>query len=420
MNHPFSQEHLNILTSTCVMLIQAPDPSSLNQQYTANNYTPSVAINKYVATATELTSFSLNILRNGSLNASEDINASLNRLLRFMIDNAKGTLTYYIDKTRSLFFQEVDDAINSKTNIITIMMIVDPIVILILLMLFIPFILRVQTNLLRIYLHLCQFKDTDIRKWLEECNNSANHIKASITKMKKIYEAESFEVVIKTEEEKKTQENNAASKKLDEKVDSSPSKETPQEGINMTTDKSTEGALIKHTGEEDETAAMVASKEDIVSERKQKMFSRMTKEKTKEYLILLLGFTIYIGIFKTADALVFSSLCSDSSSQSYYFRLLIDREKYDAMGMFFFREELLENKIENFFDCINTNLILDPDATEFYVDSAFSSEMEYSQMRAMLTGSLSSLKDFLNLIDTPSFCSTIFTGTNITSITSFN
>lgn len=365
MKHPFSQEHISILQSSCVMLTQLPDPSSVNKEITTNYYTPSVAINKYVAAATELNSYNLDTLRWGYVNSSSNTNASLTRLLNFMTINGKGTLTYYIDKTRTLFFKEVDDAFSSKSNIITITLIVDPVVILILLIMFIPFIFKVQSNLLKIYLHLCQFKDVDIRKWLEECNNSAIYIKASITRMKKIYEAQTFEVTIvtKEQEEKKVEDNKKPAQNAQEENKESAATGKDEnlkshDGIANTTEKTTEGALLKSQGDDEDTAAIIKSKEDVVSERKQKMFSRMTKEKTKDYLFSLLGFTIYIGIFKTADALVFANLCSDTNSRTYFYRLLIDREKNDAMAMFFFREELLENKLQTYFECIINYLLI--------------------------------------------------------------
>lgn len=349
MNHPFSAEHLEILQSQCVTLVEDPDTTSINKQKTYTNYTLVVAINQYIATATELQSINLNLIRNGISNASAIDSATIERMMDFMTVNGKGSLIYYTDLTEQLFTQEVNNALDSKKNVITITLIVDPIIILILLMLFIPFIFKVQANLLKIYMHLCQFKDVDIKKWLEQCNDSASDIKASTVKMKKIYESESFEIIINRDAEKEKAEDKSEKPSKKESIVDGKEEKPDQDLTQNSTMKSTESPLANAVSEE--SMAMNQSKEEAVTDRKEKMFSRMTKDKTKTYLLSLLAFTIYIGIFKTADALVFSDLCTQSDNRAYYFLTVVNREKYHAMGRFFFREELLSNSPQTYSNC---------------------------------------------------------------------
>ena len=305
MNHPFSAEHLNILQSQCVTLEVMADYTSIQHQNTYTNYTPAVAINNYVAIATTLQSINLDAFRYGVNFTNIQLTENIEQLMFYMIQNGKGTLLYYIDLTQQLFFQEVSNALSSKIYTITIILIVDPIIIIALLMLFIPFILKVQSNLLKIYVHLCQFKNADLKNWLEQCNNSAADIKTSTAKLKKIYDSENFEVTTVAEiEEKKNQEKEIKEEKKGSCIEAV--EETPDNKQNITTLKSTESPFNTHIP--DETQELIQKNETAVSERKEKMFSKMTKDKTKAYLFSLLIFTIFIGIFRTADALVFSDL----------------------------------------------------------------------------------------------------------------
>lgn len=348
MNTYFSSSQEAILLSPCVMIVEKPSTTSITGQSTNTNYSLSVAINKYVAEATQLQSYSVNDIKNGLQNST--LYSSIDRLMSFMTDNGKGTLAYYADSYLQMFLQAALDSQDYDAKVITILLIVDPIVIVLLLILFIPFIFHVQTNLLKIYTHLCQFKDVDIHSWVEQCDSSSNDIKASITRMKKIFAAESFEIVILRDEDKKN-----INKKCEEKPVAKHGKEEEignQDTNQNTTLKSTESPLTKQSNDDEERLAMVQSKEEAVAERKQTMFYRMTKEKTKEYLILLLIFSIYIGIFRAADALVFSDAISQANSRRDYFNTIFSREKSHAMSMFFFREELLANNIQSYFDCI--------------------------------------------------------------------
>eukprot|EP01022_Parablepharisma_sp_SALTPOND_P008802 TRINITY_DN1369_c0_g1_i1.p1 TRINITY_DN1369_c0_g1~~TRINITY_DN1369_c0_g1_i1.p1 ORF type:complete len:1592 (-),score=178.13 TRINITY_DN1369_c0_g1_i1:522-5297(-) len=418
MRHPFSAEHKQILQSQWIRFVEKPDPSSVTNTSATMNYTLPVAITQYVAKATELKQYNLTKVKLGADNTDKAFGNALDRLASFMIDNAKGTLTYYADKTKELFFSEFNNEIESKTRVITIALIVDPIVIILLMILFIPFILKVQSNLLKIYLHLCQFKDSDIRKWLEICNNSSSDIKSSITRIRKIYGNTSFEVILNNNKEADNEPKANVKVKDTKAVHDEEQKQT---SIVTTTQNQTETPLVKQseTGEE-ATDELIKSKEDVLSERKQKMFSQMTKEKTKAYLLYLLFFALYIGIFRTADGIVFSNLYDQTDTRLYLLRMISMREHNDIRSMFYLREELRLNQLIPFFESILLFSILIKlvnDAAGYYTDSAFESEMEYSKARAMLTGPLTPLREYLSRIDFDLVCEYVFTDKqNIDSI----
>ena len=353
MKHPFSAEHKAILQAPLIQFVEKPDPSSVTNVSSTMNYTLTVAITQYVAKATELKSFSTTEIKNKFAGQPEKVMNAFDRLMNFMIDNGKGSLTYYADKAKELFFKEFESEISSKSKVIIIALIIDPIVIIILMVLFIPFILKVQSNLLKIYLHLCQFKDSDIRNWLEICNNSSSDIKSSITRIRKIYGATIFEVNLTKEGQQENQEAEKQVKVKGTDTVTSQGKDEERKVQNATlntTQKQTEAQLLKPETETENNEEIMKSKEDVLSERKQKMFSQMTKEKTKAYLFYLLFFAFYIGIFRTADGLVFSSLYSETDLRVYLYRMLSKREHNDIRSIFFLREELLQAKPVQYFD----------------------------------------------------------------------
>ncbi len=354
MKHPFSDRHKAILNSNIVQFVEKPDSSSVSQNSYYTNYTIAQAINNYVSMGTELKSYTSAFIISGSGKASSDDNAALDRLVSYMIDNGMGTLRYYVGKAQDCFFSEVDNEVTRKGRVITILMIVDPIIIVMLMVLFVPFILKVQSSLLRIYLHLCQFKDADIMAWLEACNNSAADIRASVTQMRKIYASVTFDIKLQGQEEAKEKVVVAATPKPKERSEE-PSNPTTQETTLQTnkkllpTGKGTENNEEKKSTEED-AEQLIISKDEAISERKQKMFSRMTQEKTKNYLIYLFVFALYIGMFKTADGMVFSSLYGDTDIRTYSYQILSSRSLDGLLAMFFLREELRRNVVLTDFD----------------------------------------------------------------------
>ena len=211
--------------------------------------------------------------------------------------------------------------------------IADPILIVILLFMFIPFILKVQSTMERIYLHICQFNEGDIKKWLDACNNSASDIKASITTMQNIYQSEVFEINFadyekkgKQKEQKKDNPNNAS--------------------IQNRQDNDKESKLENKFGEEEDEKPLVAQAVEItVSERKKKTFSQMSKEKTKTYLFYLIIFGIYIGGFKIADGLLLQTLESEAD-KDFFTLSLFHRRTWDKLtAQIYFRENMIANQV---------------------------------------------------------------------------
>ena len=365
MKHPYSAYHRSILAEPLVQFVEKPDQSSIYSKDSYTNYTIQLAITNYIAKGTQLKSFTYEFIKKGYAAATEDERMRFDRLMSFMIDNGKDTLKYYVGKTQQLFYEEVSDEITSKGKVSTIVLIVDPIVIILLLMMFVPFIFNVQSSLLRIYLHLCQFKDQDLMTWLEVCNNSATDIKASVTQIRKIYDDEVFEIKLQDP----NNINNQAQAKA--KVDSQKSKKEAKEDVtndnntnetNLTTNKKLVGKDSEVTDEkkntEEEAERLILTKDEAISERKQKMFSRMTREKTKTYLIYLFFFAVYIGVFRTADGFVFSSLYGDTDIRTYLSQIISSRSQSHVMSMFFLREQLKRNKPLTDFECIAYNPLI--------------------------------------------------------------
>jgi uncharacterized membrane protein YidH (DUF202 family) len=183
----------DLVSKPIIQFEEKPDKSSVGGNYIYTNYTMALAIANYIGKGTNIKNFSYDFLKAGKIGESDD-DFNLDRLIHFMIDNGKGTLQYYMRKFQLNFFEEMKDKTKDKRRVITIVLIVDQVVIVLLLMLLVPFILKVQSSLLKIYLHLCQFKSSDIIAWVEKCNESEGFIKASIAQMYRIYNKTSFEL----------------------------------------------------------------------------------------------------------------------------------------------------------------------------------------------------------------------------------
>ncbi len=409
LNYKFDASRAAELDSELIQFVSTPDSSSQSNQVSTTNYTLVVALTQYVAKATELKGFDIQSIKKGQSAANSSFNSDFGRLMNYMITNGEGQLLYYTQASMNWYLDEFDDKRKSTYRAIYIVLIIDPIVIVILMMMFVPFILRVQSHLLKIYLHLCKFKENEVRNWLEACNNSANDIKASTAQIRKTYGTTTFDItVIRDGEERGAAEES----KAQPRVETTKNAHGTEEGKNQTTtpvgitttSKQTDDHLLQTEEEKQGLAEMMRRKEDVLSERKQKMFSQMTRDKTKTYLLFLIFFATYIGTFRTADILVFSKIESDHNTMEDIFRVLVARDVYDALSYFMFREELRLNTGIN--QTNERDIVIS--AVNTYVNGAFDSEMAYSQSRAKMTGALADLQTYTGDIDNDQLCTKVF------------
>ena len=120
----------------------------------------------------------------------------------------------------------------------------------------------------------------------------------------------------------------------------------------LSTNKSN-GVTETKKGEDDEDKqVLVETKDEVVSERKQKMFSRMTQEKTRTYMVYLLLLAVYVGIFRTADGFVFSSLYGETFMMTYLYQIMSARSQNDLLSQFYLREDLCGVTLSSDYDSI--------------------------------------------------------------------
>jgi len=402
----FSDKNRHIVEDPIIQFKELPKPGSMSSDTFYMNYTMTVAINQYVGKGTQLKQYSIKMIEDGAEFVDSDTDNAIYRMMRYMIDNGKGTLSYYMEKSFFNYLSDFEDEFKTKVSVLKIILITDPIVAIILLFMFIPFILKVQSSLQRIYLHLCQFHVADIKKWLDACNNSASDIKASITRMQRIYNEEVFEINPADYDKRTRMENEAA--KMSANNDMKKSLETPTNATQKTS-PDVIPTPNKGAGDEEEEGMVVQSQEAAISERKQRAFSEMSREKTKIYLGYLTFFILYIAAFKIADAVLLSYFYDDTYVKLSSIKLFNLRGWDQDNAVFFFRENLAENKIMSYFECIFSNMrfCLVPDATDHYVNEGFEREFDVSRKRSNLNGDLQPLKDLLNRLDSTEYCAVI-------------
>lgn len=354
MSLPYSQQHKQLITQSIITITEVPSYTSTQPVNEYTNYSLTVAITKYIATGTQLQSYSIPMISSGNKGVDASTNDTVSRLMNDMIINGMGTLSYYTGNLANYTYSDVSDEYNSKYYVFQIILIIDPIIIVLLLTLFIPFILKVQSTLQKIYLHICQFNEKNIKHWLDDCNNSAADIKASITRMQTIYQNETFEINPSDYEKKDNPKNDNIPKTgrvLEPgQTDTNKPKETTQNPMISTDNKNKED-------DEEQTVMIVPALENDISERKQKAFSQMSKEKTKTYLIYLAIFVAYIAVFKIVDGVLLLSLSSSVnmhlSTMYLFYRRFWDQDKCRE----YFRENMVYNKVFSDFESNNNMLI---------------------------------------------------------------
>lgn len=318
-----------------------PSLNAINKTIETTNDTIPVAITKYIARGTDLQSYSTIMIQNGFHNVDPLTNDTFNRLMSYMIENGRGSLLYYVRLFASYLYTDLANESDNKETVLEVALITDPVLIVILLLMFIPFILKVQSTMERIYLHICKFNEADIKKWLDACNNSAADLKASITSMQEIYRNEVFEINLADYDKK--------AKKKEEKENQADTLQKQAENSQKANNDQ------KNDGEEESKTLVEQAMEITLSERKQKTFSQMSKEKTKTYLFYLIILVLYIGGFKIADGLLLQNLESEANKILATLSLFNRRIWDKTTAMLYFRENMVACKVLSDYDRIDYN-----------------------------------------------------------------
>eukprot|EP00826_Nyctotherus_ovalis_P002869 TRINITY_DN10577_c0_g5_i1.p1 TRINITY_DN10577_c0_g5~~TRINITY_DN10577_c0_g5_i1.p1 ORF type:complete len:322 (+),score=48.24 TRINITY_DN10577_c0_g5_i1:3-968(+) len=254
-------------------------------------------------------------------------------------------------KAQAGFFETVESETKSKRKTVAIALIVDQVVIVLLLAMLVPFILKMQSGLLKIYLHLCQFKSSTIAEWVETCNESASCIKASIGQIYRMHSKESFEIKPLNVKE----ENTGRVIHFPQNPKNESNFVKPPANNNGNCEKgfieNEGGAANKDESQDEEMDQLLRSKEETISKRKQKMFSKITRSKTMVYLTYSGIFLLYVAIFRVTDGLVFSSVYSQTGTVAYVYEILSCRSYYGHLGIFFLREEFKRDQVLTDFEC---------------------------------------------------------------------
>ncbi len=383
----FSQEHQSLINSPIIQFMDMPGKSSVSTAYTYENNTMNVAVTQYIAKGTLLHQVTLDVISKGCNYTDSDTNYELVRTFNFMINNGKGTMRYYLSKMFYYFTDDFAREFNSYSSVMTAAYIADPIVEIILLFLFIPFILKVQGSLQGIYMHICQFRKAELKAWLETCNSSSACLHASITQMQHAYNSENFDISFADYgKKKKTAESSAFQVVPEVKPEEKKSGENDGEA--------------KEEGEEESLKMLAASHEATVAEQKQKRFSEMSHQKTKTYMSYLAFLIVYIVGFKVADGVMLADLRTQKDEKLSVVELFNRKIWGLDNTLFFFRMNIMYNTLSSYFDI--------PDAVTYYVDYSFGTEYEVSERRSSLIGDFATLKDTLNSLDSINYCTFAF------------
>lgn len=350
MNLLYDKDYNKAMVEPLIEFEEKPDKSSVNNASSYAYYTIPLALATYIAKGTQLQPYTRDFISSGKQSASADDDFNFERLMSFMIDNGKNALQYYMRKAQTGFFESVESETRSKRKTVAIALVVDQAVIVLLLAMLVPFILKVQSGLLKVYLHLCQFKSSTIAEWVETCNESASCIKAPIGQIYKMYSKENFEIKpLNAKEENGGKTTRFSQKPQEPKIVKAP---TNNNGNYEKSSIESEGAAADKTeGQDEEMDELLRSKDESVSKRKQKMFSRMTRSKTAAYLVYLGIFLLYVAVFRVADGLVFSGIYGQTGTVAYVYEILACRSYYGLLGIFFLREEFKRDQVLTDFEC---------------------------------------------------------------------
>ena len=367
-------KHLTIIESSRVdkeatiilsQLIDYNNPNNLiNTTYTYQN-----AINSYIASTTNFQSED-EFLEKDDMNN----NKLLESLKYFLIENGKNSVRKMTLKmAKYLLSNSIDSFSKSKTTLI-ILGTIGSVFMIFVSLIFLPYIMSVQMNIITLFEHICYMDSQEIRGFLESCNAFHKDIQSPYQQLSEIYKNENFEIELEEEDENKKKHKNEEESEEDSRKKSEKNKERSESSSGRSDDS-------------EETLIPINEQKAIM---KRTLVSRIANTKRCSYIVRLSILICFFIIFLSVNI---SNLVNYFNSTDLAFNLipvLSNREEYLKELILFQRENIVNNKIylENGIDFVQQLIGLN-----------FNSERTVLSLRKNLSNSLMEYSNLLDKVD---------------------
>ena len=353
-NFPYSVEHKRIWNDHCVLISE----NSFNQTTREELYTINVAFNKYISKTTEITGIPHEVFADPSNYAKYNISLSnLEDAFEYLIKNGKYSLRRVWEDSTKQYLEGIEENYDNSRTLLFVISSIGAIFILLVIIIIVPYIMKVQWSILLAFNKLCELPSEDVQKLCAKAADFNKDIEAPYKKLKTIFLESDFVISYYQEEEMKQDE--ARIKIMNNLRKAEEKKNRPKlqdlKGLDLLEEK------FKMVGEKNETKNEKSEEEqkliedeelDVQKEEdkrranvKKKLFGKMTSKKRRGYILRLSVLFIFFFLFFIIGVAMLISFYSNAKSFVDILNTVTQRESAFINVILFHRENLLEQNI---------------------------------------------------------------------------
>jgi len=360
--HPYSSVHTDLLNNPKNLAIwdMTDSMNSQGEQRVSSNISFNIGVTNFIARSTDISGLKSEILAKGinSPNLTQSTKDSIQKLEFYVMYNGMNGLREIAELSAKYFLEESISDFEGNQKILYIVSCLGTGCVVLIVVFFVPYIMKVQRNILKVFDHMSDIRQEEIRKILDMCYIFKDEIEAPIAKLKAIYDKEDFAMTTdELRKEEKTKKEELEKKKRRQGI----LKKMTQKEVDNTRDniddddedkKEEKSPLKNKKDEKSEQDAEKEQKQDaekqyllLTEERrtkaKKKLFSQITSSKRKGYIFRLAVFLIFFAIFLIVDVFLLKSFFEKSVDAFNIMGLFSRRSYMLRTAILFYREDLV-------------------------------------------------------------------------------
>jgi len=337
LDFPYSKKHNDLLFSISMSIWEIGDQlTEDSKSFSRTSF--SVGIIKFIARATDISGISNEIFYNGKTTSTEN---TMTRLGYFVLYNCENQLRQIAEQSTKYYVEEGKESFNGDKLTLYVLSTLGASCMILILLFFIPYIMKVQRNILKAFDHISEISHREIKKILDVCYVFKNEIEAPAKKLTAIFKKEDFSVTtdqIEREEREKRvrQKKHKSTTEMIRKLHKRTRKEYEEEEEKLKSNNGDENG-----GNENYEKKYLVIMEERKIEAKKKIFSAITNSKRKGYILRLAILLAFFFIFLITDILLLRIYFREGSNSFDILQLFSVREYTLKTTVLFYREDLI-------------------------------------------------------------------------------
>ena len=337
----FTDEHRKLLYDGKGLIIWELGKGGTEEGKVGIDASYSIGINKYISRVTDISGISEDVFRGHYENSK---NPDIARLQHYILYNGENRLREIAERSSSYYLNEIMNSFDDNTTALYVFSSLGSICVTLILIFFIPYIMKIERNILVVFDYVSNIPSDDVKKILEKCYTFKEDIELPLDKLKVAYNDEDFLNTTEDQTKEETKEEEILRRKTKKAKILSGLTNKKKRHENSDNEKEEDDDLedideidVDEESSEKHYLLLVEKKK---MEVKKKMFAAFVNSKRRNYFLLLFTLLIFFIIFFVADILILNDFSKKGKNTFDFINLFIKREYIYKTVVLFYRETL--------------------------------------------------------------------------------